>query len=98
MALNIKDDAIHEMARELADLKGATLTEAVRAALRHELKQEKQRSAQAGRPLVERLNEIAARCAALPDVTPSEGNQTPWDPAKPASDHSWLYDEHGLPR
>ena len=92
MALNIKDESIHQSARELADLKGVSLTEAVRLALSHELEMEKQRMAKRERPLAERLTEIAERCAGLPDL-----DDTPIQPGQPASSHDWLYDENGLP-
>lgn len=93
MALNIKDDEIHHMAQELAMLRGSTLTDAVRAALKRELEVARSvREARSG-VLLDDLNEIASRCAALPDMP----DAPPVTPDRPGSDHSWLYDENGLP-
>ncbi|MEN3952336.1 type II toxin-antitoxin system VapB family antitoxin [Iodidimonas sp. SYSU 1G8] len=93
MALNIKDDEIHHMAQELAALRGGTLTDAVRAALKRELDVARRaREARHG-VLLDELNEIAQRCAALPDVL----DAPPTTADRPGSDHSWLYDENGLP-
>ncbi len=41
MALNIKDEETHEMVKELATLKGTSLTSAVKFAVREELDREK---------------------------------------------------------
>lgn len=94
MALNIKDDEIHEMARELADLKGSSLTDAVRLALMHELENARTAQENAVERDIEQLLEIARRCAALPD----EPDAPAVTPGRPGSDHSWLYDENGLPK
>ncbi|MGE0668554.1 MAG: type II toxin-antitoxin system VapB family antitoxin [Sphingomonadales bacterium] len=93
MALNIKDDEIHEMARELAELQGSSLTEAVRGALRAALDRKRVASDRETRERFERIMEIARRFSALPDVP----GAPPITPDRPASDHSWLYDENGLP-
>ena len=71
MALNIKDAKTHALARELADRRGVSLTQAVCEALTEAL----QRSGQAARPKLERLREIGLRAANLPVLdgrTPEE--------------------------
>jgi len=69
MGMNIKDPQAHSMARELAALTGQSLTDAVKMALQQALNNIK--ATQTGSkpsPLADRLNEIALRCAALPDA------------------------------
>lgn len=86
MGMNIKDPQAHSMARELAALTGQSLTDAVKMALQQALTQLKANQvASEPRPLVDRLNEIALRCAALPDL----------DSRSP--DEILGYDDHGLP-
>ncbi len=86
MGMNIKDPQAHSMARELADLTGQSLTDAVKMALQQALTQIKANQVTSEpRPLVQRLNEIALRCAALPD----------FDSRSP--DEILGYDEDGLP-
>jgi len=84
--MNIQDPQADRMAQELAELTGQSLSDAIKMALQQALTQLKtqQGSAQLS-PLVERLNEIALRCAALPD----------YDPRDP--DEILGYDEYGLP-
>jgi antitoxin VapB len=60
MALHIRDDRAAQLARELADRKGVTMTQAVVEALEGALARE-------GRPLVERLQQIADEAARLSD-------------------------------
>jgi len=64
MALSIKHPEADQLARELAERTGETLTEAVIAALRERLQRE------TGRARVRRLSDdlgrIGVRCAALP--------------------------------
>ena len=93
MALNIKDDEIHDMAKELAELQGSSLTEAVRTALVHELERRKSTLEAERQARFRALMEISERFSALPDMP----DVPPATPDKPASDHSWLYDENGLP-
>jgi len=84
--MNIQDPQADHMAQELAELTGQSLTDAIKMALQQALIQLKsQRSGAQPRPLVEQLNEIALRCAALPDYAPR-------DP-----DDILGYDEYGLP-
>ena len=53
------------LAREVAKLTGESLTEAVRKALAERLERERRR--RGSKSLAERLDEIALRCASLPD-------------------------------
>lgn len=82
MAMNIKDHRVHDLARQLAERRGTSLTAAVRQALEEALA--------AGGPRHdarrERLDAIARHCAALPTRDP-----------RPA-DEILGYDERGLPR
>ena len=62
MPLNIKDPEVYQLARQVADLTGETLTDAVRHSLLERLKRE-----QRARPdpqWIEKLREISDRCAA----------------------------------
>ena len=67
MALSLKDPETDWLAREVARLTGESLTEAVRRALAERLEREKLRRGRPRKGVAERLNEIALRCAALPD-------------------------------
>lgn len=74
MALSIKDPATDKLIRELAKLADEPLTTAVRKAVEERLERERLRRGKT-RSLAERLDEIAKRCAALPDYdtrTPDE--------------------------
>ncbi len=66
MALSIKDDKADQMARELAKRTGESLTTAIRKALEERLS--RVQPAMRGRSLADELNELADRCAALPDL------------------------------
>jgi antitoxin VapB len=82
--LNIKSDDAYALASRLSELTGESLTTAVTTALRERLEREERLRARAERSA--RLLAIAADIRshmALP---------------LPASDHRWLYDEHGLPK
>jgi antitoxin VapB len=84
MALSIKDRETDELARQLAETTGESLTEAVKAALRERLERQRRRS---GPDVANRLVEIGRRCAAQ--------MKTPFH----SSDHGRiLYDDQGLPR
>jgi antitoxin VapB len=85
MALSLKDAETDRLAREVAKLTGESLTEAVRKALAERLERE-QRKRGRSKSLAERLDEIALRCAALPDYD----TRTP--------DEIIGYDEYGVPR
>jgi antitoxin VapB len=83
MALNIRNPETEKLASDLAALTGETKTEAVTNALRQRLEQMKRRRAK--RRVVDRLDEIAKHCAALP-LLDRRGPE------------EMLYDERGLPR
>jgi antitoxin VapB len=81
MGLNIKSDAVHDLARKLAAETGTSMTAAIETALREKLERlARQRDAQA------RVARIRKR---LDRLGPP--------PAGLTSDHSDLYDEDGLP-
>ena len=84
MALNIRNTEAERLASRLARLTGETKTEAVTRALRDRLAQVEQ--TQRRRRLADELDEIAMRCAALPD----RDTRTP--------EQILGYDENGLPR
>ena len=83
MALSIKNNEADRLARELTELTGETLTEAVVVSLRERL--ERKRARRDNRPMAERLMEIGRQCASLPVLD----DRTP--------DEIIAYDEHGLP-
>jgi antitoxin VapB len=85
MGSNIKNDQAHEMAAELAGLRGISLSKAVTDAIRNELEREKQHRAKAG--LSDELLAIGRRCAAH-----MRGPISSQDYA------AMLYDDQGLPR
>ena len=83
--LNIKSAEAHRLARELAELRGVSMTNAVTEALREKLDREKHRRRE--KSLSADLLEIGKRCAAHMK-----------QPVK-SSDHAdMLYDSKGLPR
>ena len=67
MALSLKDKETDRLAREVGALTGETLTDAVRTSLAERLQRERLRRGQPAR-LADRLLDIGAHCAALPDV------------------------------
>jgi antitoxin VapB len=86
MGMNIKDPEVHAMVRELAQLTGRSLTDAVRMAVKQALMQAKaEQEIAKPRPLGQRLTEIALRCADLPDRD------------RRSIDAILGYDEFGLP-
>lgn len=85
MSLNIKSTEAHRMARELAQLRGVSLTSAVTEALREKLDQERHRRRH--KPLSVELLEIGKRCAAHMKR-----------PVKSSDHAAMLYDKSGLPR
>ena len=84
MALSIKDPEVDRSVRELARETGESITAAVKVAVRERLKRVRTRKRNSA--LVKELNEIALRCASLPD----RDTRSPEDIIG--------YDEHGLPR
>ena len=85
MSINIKNQETCDLASELAQLTGETMTGAITVALRERLEREKtERSAEAQ---VQRLLAIGERCASMMGEGPS------------AVEHGdFLYDERGLPK
>ena len=85
MPLSIKDPEADQLARNLAQRTGETITQAVITALRERLARE-QRKDGAIEDLVEEIMEIGKHCAALPlrDTR--------------SADEIIGYDEHGLPQ
>lgn len=81
MALNIKDRETDRLARELAKATGETITEALKKALIERLERTRPRKLSR----LDELNEIALRCAALPDVD------------RRSPDEILGYDKDGLP-
>jgi antitoxin VapB len=84
MALNIKSDEAHKLARQLAKLTGESLTDTVITAIRERLSRVKRDS----KPeLADRLAEIGKECAAHIK-----------EPYRSIDHGELLYDEKGLPR
>ena len=85
MSINIKNQETCDLASELANLTGETMTGAITVALRERLERERnERSAEAQ---AQRLLAIGERCASMMGEGPS------------AVEHGdFLYDERGLPR
>ena len=88
MSMNIKDEQVHAMARELADRRGTSVTNAVRQALRAELDRCRTAApAQEEAARLEALHQLLSRCLYLP-----------WPDQRSSSElQSELYDETGLP-
>jgi antitoxin VapB len=84
MGLNIKNDATHQLVRELAALTGESMTEAVTEAVRERI--ERLRKPQAA-GLVDRLLAIGRDCAVRLK-----------EPYRSAEHGDLLYNERGLPR
>ena len=84
MSLNIKNEETYQLARELAQLTGETMTGAITIALREKLDKERRERGVEARIL--RLRAIRKRCRSLLKDGPS------------AVEHGdFLYDENGLP-
>jgi antitoxin VapB len=69
VALSLKDKETDRLARAVAALTGETLTDAIRVALAERLERERLRRGGTTR-LADRLMEIGAHCASLPDHDP----------------------------
>lgn len=92
MSLNIKDRETHELVKELAELKGTTLTSAVKFAVKSEIERERSAQGQSGAESPKKRSDVLQAFARdfvsrvkAPDI------------------HSWdvdklLYDESGLPK
>jgi antitoxin VapB len=91
MSLNIKDNETHELVKELAALKGTSMSTAVKVAVRAEIEREAVRQGKADQQSRPRRSEILQAFA-------REFSQRVKNPI-----HSWevdalLYDENGLPK
>ena len=85
MSLNIKNEETCQLARELAQLTGESMTGAIMVALKERLERERRGRSVEARVL--ELQAIGQRCARQLRDGPS------------AAEHGdLLYDEHGLPR
>jgi antitoxin VapB len=84
MSLNIKDEQVHRMARQLARLTGESMTTAVRESIRERLEHVRGNSK---KRLAERILEIGNDCAAHLK-----------EPYKSIDHGEMLYDEKGLPK
>jgi antitoxin VapB len=82
--LNIKSDHAYTVANKLSEMTGQSLTTVVTMALDQLLERE------------ERARGREARIRKLRKLT-AEIRERLGDPL-PSSDHSWLYDDNGLPR
>jgi len=83
MPISIKNDQTELVARQLAELTGESLTEAIRAAVVE--RYDRHRRARAGRCLADELNAIGLRCGNRPLVS------------KLSADEILGYDESGVP-
>lgn len=93
MGLNIKDEEIHGLVRELAALKGTTLTAAVKVAVKSEIEREKARQDKSQLQNRKKRSEILQAFA----------RELVCRVKAPLDIHSWdidklLYDENGLPK
>lgn len=90
MALNIKDEETHELVKELAELKGTSMTFAVKEAVKGEIERERAQREGAAK-------QRKSRYELLMDFARTYAERVK-DPV-----HSWevndlLYDEDGLPK
>jgi antitoxin VapB len=88
MGMNIKDPAVHAMAKELAARRSTTVTDAVRQALRAELERS---------PSPEGPEAIEARKAAIRAICTRTSARPEWQGRTSKELQDALYDEHGLP-
>jgi len=91
MALNIKDEETHAMVRELAALRGTTLTAAVKLAVKDEIEREKARQGGADSRKKRKRSEVV-QAFAREFVSRVKEPIHSWDIDK------LLYDESGLPK
>lgn len=93
MSLNIKDEETHELVRQLAALKGTTLTSAVKVAVKSEIEREKATQGKSRLPVRKKRSETLQAFA----------REFVSRVKEPIDIHSWdidkfLYDENGLPK
>ena len=88
MGMNIKDPQVHAMARELAERRGSSVTDAVRQALAEELKRTPDTKSAASRQARHQaLTELLERCRKFPRQDARDREQI----------EAELYDAAGLP-
>lgn len=90
MSLNIKNEETYKLVKELAAMKGVSLTTAVKVAVRNEIEREKIDQDRGGKKQVNRYERLMAFA--------DEYSRRVKEPV-----HSWeinalLYDENGLPK
>ena len=91
VSLNIKDEETHAMVRELAALKGTTLTAAVKLAVKEGIEREKASQGKSGSPKKRKRSEVV-QAFAREFVSRVKEPIHSWDIDK------LLYDENGLPK
>ena len=92
MSLNIKDAETYAMVRELAALKGTTLTAAVKLAVKEEIEREKANQGKLEAPKKKRSEIVQAFAREFVSRVKNPDEIHSWDVDK------LLYDEHGLPK
>lgn len=92
VSLNIKDEETHAMVRELAALKGITLTAAVKLAVKEEIEREKATQNHSTTPKRKRSEVLQAFAREFASRVKPEEQIHSWDIDK------LLYDEKGLPK
>jgi len=92
VSLNIKDEEIHGMVRELAALKGTTLTAAVKLAVKEQIEREKASQNDSTTPKRKRSEILQAFASDFVSRVKPPADLHSWDVDK------YLYDEHGLPK
>src|SRR6266567_4029506 len=91
VSLNIKDEETHAMVRELASLKGTTLTAAVKLAVKEEIEREKASQGKTG-SLKKRKRSEVVQAFAREFVSRVKNPTHSWDIDK------LLYDDMGMPK
>lgn len=91
MSMNIKDERVHAMARELAARRGTTVTDAVRQALRAELERNLGRDEANNAARTAKQQELLALLQSFKTLNWADGRS-----GRELQDA--LYDEDGLPR
>lgn len=86
MGLNIKNERVHQLAKELALKRKSTMTAVILDALESELERDQARSDAAQRMRIKAREEFLAHLDTMKEL-----------PAGYTSNHDDLYDEDGLP-
>lgn len=92
MSLNVKDAETHRLVKELAALKGTSLTAAIRLAVKSEIDREHAH-----------LKSLDKKPSKPSEILQAFAREFVGQAKNPADIHSWdidklLYDEHGLPK